>query len=1456
MHSFHPLIAEWFEDRFEAATAPQRDAWPHIAAGRDVLVSAPTGSGKTLAAFLICLDRLVESGVAGRLEDQIEVVYVSPLKALSNDIGRNLETPLAELEARAADRGLPAPGVRTAVRTGDTPAWERERMVRRPPHILVTTPESLFILMTAERSREALKHTRTVIVDEIHALVRDKRGAHLALTLARLDDLVLKAGGVRPQRVGLSATVRPIDAVARFLRGNSVDGRQGAVIVDSGHRRHMELAVDVPRSELGAVATNEMWSEIYDRLAELIRAERTTLVFVNTRRLCERIAHHLAERLGEDAVLAHHGSLSRRLRQTAEVELKAGRLRAVVATASLELGIDIGAVDLVCQIGSPRSIAVALQRVGRSGHQVDTSDARRIPRGRLFATTRDELIECAAVVRAIHQGQLDQLVIPDWPVDILAQQLVAACACESWNLEDLFQLVRSASPYAQLPRQAFDAVVDMLSDGITTSRGRHGAYLHRDRVNEMVRGRRGARLAAITGGGAIPDNANYLVVAEPEQTTVGTVDEDFAVESLSGDIFLLGTTSWRIRRVEAGRLRVEDARGAAPSLPFWRGEAPGRTVELSDAVSELRELIADDPASRGDGGPDPDRVAFLTEACGLDPAGAEQAIAYVRAGVAGLGVVPARRRVVAERFFDEGGGMQLILHAPFGVRINRAWGLALRKRFCRSFNFELQAAATDNGIVISLAEQHSFPLDVIFQFLTADTVEEVLTQAMLPSPMFSARWRWNVSRALAVLRFAGGRKVPPPIQRMRSDDLLASVFPDQVACQENLTGEIRIPDHPLVNETVRDCLHEAMDLDGLRDLLAGIMRGEIETRAIDTAEPSPFCHEILNANPYAFLDDAPLEERRARAVQLRRTLGHDAGDIGALDPAAIATVAEECWPVVRDADELHDALLTLVATPLVPEWRVWLGELLDTHRAAELRVAGLVLWVPAERRAVIEALYPDAVVTPELPDLDQPRPETREAAMTEVLRGWLESTGPETAPALAVRLGVPPDLVERGLARLEGEGQVLRGRFTTSNHRDTDAGTVEWCNRRVLARIHRLTLGQLRREIEPVSSADFVRFLYRWQHLAPGTVLHGADGLLQILRQLQGYEISGASLESEVLARRISKYEPELLDRLCLSGEVMWGRLSPHPAFESPVAMPVSSSADKGATVPAVRRPKRVRPTRVAPITLCLREDVDWLLACAGRPESASQESALSHPAREVFDVLATRGASFLAELVRATGRLTCEVEDGLWELVAAGLVSADGFDNLRALVDPKRRRGEGRGRAARPRHAAGRWALLDVGAPARSQATGAAGAAAACRDEAVARFAAQLLDRWGVVFRDLLARETLAPPWRELLWALRRMEARGEIRGGRFVAGFVGEQFARPDAVELLRVVRRDGPSTRPLRVPAADPLNLTGVVLPGPRVSALSGSPVELLPAGASSVPQNGRLAADGRPQAARPC
>jgi ATP-dependent Lhr-like helicase len=1335
LSAFDPLVREWFENHFKTVTEPQQMGWPEIRAGRDVLISAPTGSGKTLAAFLTAIDSLIQQARSGELPNQTQILYVSPLKALSNDVHRNLDVPLAGIRAVAEKQGVDLGTIRTSVRTGDTPAWERQQMGKTAPHILVTTPESLYILLTAEKSRKMLSSVRTLIVDEIHAVADDKRGSHLALSIARLEELV-KTGSAAPlQRIGLSATVSPIEDVARFLSPQ-------ARIVQVGRRRIFDLAVEVPRDELSSVATMEMWEEIYDRIAQLAQEHRTTLVFVNTRRLSERVAHHLGLRLGESAVLPHHGSLSRKLRHDAEQRLKKGELRAVVATASLELGIDIGTVDLVCQVGSPRSISVGLQRIGRAGHWVGA-----LPKGRLFATTRDELIECGALVRAIRNADMDRLEIPDAPLDILAQQMIAACACEEVSEDGLFGLIRSAAPYRNLDRQDFDQVLEMLSEGITTNRGRNGAYLHRDQVNHRVKGRRGARLAAITSGGAIPETAQYQVVAEPEGTVVGSLDEDFAVESMVGDIFLLGTTSWRIRRVETGRVRVEDAHGAAPTIPFWRGEAPGRTRELSLEVSRLREEIITVA----------DPIALLEHDCAMDRAGAEQAVAYVRAGHNALGVVPTQDTVVAERFFDEAGGMQLVIHAPFGSRINKAWGLALRKRFCRTFNFELQAAATDNGLVLSLSDQHSFPLEMVFSFLKTGTVEHVLRQALLDSPMFGARWKWNVGRALAVPRFSGGRKVPPPIQRMRSDDLLAAVFPDQAACAENLTGEIRVPDHPLVKETIANCLHEAMDLNGLRELLDRMEEGTLRTVSIDTPEPSPFCHEILNANPYAFLDDAPLEERRTRAVQMRRTLGpEDAGSMGSLDPAAIAQVAEESWPVVRDRDELHDALLTLILLPPVEEWRGLFQELAQTGRASTVNNK----WAATER-------------------LEQARGASVDALP--VIRGWMDSIGPSTATELSTRLSLPLPSVEGALAQLESEGQILRGNFSAPD---------QFCHRRILARVHRLTLGRLRKEIEPVSTAEFMRFLCRWQHVAPGAQQHGVDGLFQVLKQFEGYEISAAAWESAVLTKRLVSYHPDLLDRLCLSGEIMWGRLSPHPALET-------------------EGTRKVRPTRVAPLAIFLREDAAQLLP------AVNQLPLLSHSARDVLTALQARGALFFHELTRQTGRLASEVEDGLWELVAAGLVTADGFENLRALIDPKRRRGEGKARTARPRHAAGRWALLERGDGTTN----------------VEFFAKVLLNRWGVVFRDLLTRETLAPPWRELLQVYRRMEARGEIRGGRFVTGFLGEQFGRPEAVDLLRHVRRSPAPDEEIVVSPADPLNLTGILLPGPRAGTLGAEPLVLV-------------------------
>lgn len=1486
LSQFHPIIADWFRERVGTPTDVQEQSWPAIASGSNVLIAAPTGSGKTLSAFLYYIDLLFRKGVGCELEDRTHVVYVSPLKALSNDIQKNLQKPLSEISDAALAAGLLMPDIRVTVRTGDTPAWDRRQMLRRPPHMLITTPESLFLLLTAEKSRRILRDVRTVIVDEIHAVVPNKRGSHLALSLERLE---AEAGGTLT-RIGLSATQRPIETIARFLIGRRpkqdslpCDGTpgvhpslvDGCRIIDVGHRREMDLAVEVPKDELGPVASNAIWRDIYDRVAEFVRAHRSTLVFVNTRRLAERVAHHLEARLqdlGANAVAAHHGSLSRQIRLSAEERLKRGQTRVVVATASLELGIDIGTVDLVCHIGSPRAIAIGLQRVGRAGHWVGA-----IPKGRLFATTRDELLECAALVQAIRGGQLDRVHVPPAPFDILAQQIVAMVAVQEWREEDVFALCRRAFPYHALTRPDFDAVVRMLSDGIATRKGRGQALVYHDRINKRLRARRGARLAAITSGGAIPDTAQFTVKAEPEGTVVGSVDEDFAVESLAGDIILLGTHSWRIRGVGKGTMWVEDAHGAPPTIPFWRGEAPGRTIELSAEVASLRSdldslLTGDNSSSSGASLPSPlsrpnphplpltpdsSPIPWLQSHCGLDQRGAEQAIAYLLAGRAVLGTVPTQQKVVAERFFDESGGMQLVIHAPFGSRINRAWGLALRKRFCVTFDFELQAAATDEGIVISLGERHSFPLESVFGFLHSNSIKDVLTHAVLAAPMFATRWRWNATRALAMLRFAKGRRVPPQIQRMRAEDLLAAVFPAAVACQENLRGDAatrEIPDHPLVCETVRDCLTEAMDVDGLITVLQQIEAGEIDCVALDTPMPSPFCHEILNANPYAFLDDAPLEERRARAVEMRRSLPQDLADaVGALDPEAIRTVVEEAWPVVRDPDELHDALLTLVwvPDPHTSEWARHLSVLLQDGRAREVTqlspLSGVPIapevamghgrgqgkgafsghgegfhgYVATERLAVFKAVFPQAHTPAHTQQRDTDETADRDEAVLKVVQGWMECLGPVYSEELAQRLGLVKKEVDAALHRLEADGQILRGKFrslvTTSPRTPYSSPSLEWCHRRLLARIHRLTIGRLRREIEPVSAAAFMRFLLQWQHLAPGARLHGEAGLEEVLHQLTGFEAPASAWERAILPLRMSNYDHDFLDRLCLRGAVAWGRLSPHPRLEA--------QANSG-TSPV--SPKRVMATSVAPIALFLREDSGWLLQRpeqgppGTRPNGPFTLPAVSSPAQDIAQYLQARGASFFVDLVQGTGHLHAVVEQSLWELVAAGVVTADGFDNLRALLDPRRRRGQGRERGRRPRHSPGRWSLLR---PTFSFSDSHSSIPTPDPTSPIEPLARQLLSRYGVVFRDLLARESLSPPWRDLLVQYRKLELRGEVRGGRFVAGFTGDQFALPEAVESLRAMRKTkspGGTFHEIKISATDPLNLAGIILPGPRVPA----------------------------------
>ncbi|UGB38160.1 DEAD/DEAH box helicase [Frateuria soli] len=1558
LEHFHPAVARWFQRSFPAPTAAQAGAWPNIHAGRHTLVAAPTGSGKTLTAFLAAIDALVREGVAngGALPDETRVVYVSPLKALSNDIHINLEAPLEGIRAELEVAGLPDVAIRTAVRTGDTPQAERALMRKVSPHILVTTPESLYVLLGSASGREMLNGTRTVIVDEIHALANSKRGTHLALSLERLESLCQ-----RPlQRIGLSATQKPIEEVARFLVGsrdqapslpaliqNGGEGRgegrllpdtsqeqtasdspaspapssgpsghllsllssspgekdsSRCAIVDVGHTRPRDLAIEVPPVPLEAVMSNDSWETVYDRLAQLAREHRTTLVFVNTRRMAERAARHLAERLGKEAVAAHHGSLAKELRLDAEQRLKRGELKLLVATASLELGIDIGDVDLVCQLASPRSIAAFLQRAGRSGHAVNGT-----PKARLFPTSRDDLLECAALLDCVRRGELDALVQPVQPLDVLAQQIVAEVAAQEWDEDALYALVRGAHPYRELPREQFDAIVRMLAEGFSTRRGARAAYIHRDAVHRQLRARRNARLTAVTSGGTIPDTADYLVVLEPQNTIIGSVNEDFAVESLAGDVFQLGNTSYRILRVERDRLRVEDAHGAPPSIPFWLGEAPGRSDELSIGVARLRE----DVGALLDAGGVAAALAWLRSTLGMGEAAAQQLADYLHRAKVALGVLPTQHTIVFERFFDESGGTQLVIHTPFGSRINRAWGLALRKRFCRQFNFELQAAATEDAIVLSLSTSHSFPLEEVARYLHSNSAEHVLVQALLDAPLFPARWRWNAVTALALPRYTGGKKTPPQIQRMKSEDLLATVFPDQVACLENIVGERQIPDHPLVNQTLHDCLREAMDVDGLLRILRGFETGAITVVARDLTGPSPLASEVLTAAPYAYLDDAPLEERRTQAVQNRRWNAEDADDLGRLDPEAIAAVREEAWPQVRSGDEMHEAL-TLLGFATDGEvvanagWQERLDALARHHRATRLTLAadqapsplqgegwgegasiefqrreappslpfpsgerievrGLScveltpgppaspgpssdpfgatfspegrrngsVWVAAEVLPLWQVIHADA---PRHPPISAPpdyaaQAWTREDALVELVRRRLGGLGPTTPAVLAASLAVDAADIEPALLRLQSEGYVMQGRFTP------DAAGIEWCERHLLARIHRYTIGRLRREIEPVSRRDLMRFLADWQHLTPDTRLEGPDGLIATLHQLEGYEAAAGAWETELLPSRVGDYASRWLDELCRAGRFGWNRLR----------------AGGGST----------GPVRATPIVLLPRRQMAiWTAMATG---DQLQESLLSSRAQAVADALASQGALFFDELLDATHLLRTELENALGELVAAGRVTADSFAGLRALLLPAAKRDSRPHRRAR-RHAlseiedAGRWSLVRTVLPpagekvARKGSDGGSGLAGdpvgaapgksvsslqpsspsskrsgGERADEVEHVARVLLRRYGVVFWKLLEREApWLPSWRELLRVYHRLEARGEIRGGRFVEGLVGEQFALPEAIGALRGIRQREPTQQLVCISGSDPLNLVGTVLAGDRLPALAGTRV----------------------------
>jgi ATP-dependent Lhr-like helicase len=1729
----HPIVREWFLSKFGSATEPQIAGWPAVLRGEPTLISAPTGSGKTLAAFLVCIDKLLRAAIEGRLAAHTHVVYISPLKALSNDVQKNLDGPLAEIQQLAMQRGYLCPEIRTGVRTGDTLTKHRLAMLKHPPHILVTTPESLYILLTAGKSRLNLTRVQTVIVDEIHAIAGNKRGAHLALSLERLDALVcgenhlapgamLTGLSTPPQRIGLSATQNPIELVAAFLTGANHPGapssatpgperavfarlggtassspkvgpqkvgcpihddglivgmsgksqslaghRPPATIIQVGQRRTLDLAIEVPSAELTSITSTAMWEEIYDKLAALAEQHRSTLVFVNTRRLVERLSFELSERLGPtlgpDAVAAHHGSLSRTLRLDAEQRLKSGQCRILIATASLELGIDIGTVDLVCQIATTRAVAVAMQRVGRAGHWRGA-----IPKGRFFATTRDDLLEQAALLRKMVAGELDQLQVPEQPIDVLMQQIVATVGAESWSEDALFHVLRRAWPYRNLTPDQYEEVLALLHNGIENSRGRYGAYILRDRVQGHLHARRGSRSIAISNGGAIPDTSIFAVMLQPENVQIATLDEHFAVESSPGDVVLLGNTSWRIQRIDpAGKVLVEDAHGAPPSIPFWEGEAPQRTSVLSDAVSDLRTEIdtrtsnvtpstilgtpslihplesgtpslihplesgtpglihplesgtpglihplesgtpglqarvsypSDTDGALAPGVCSPEHtdespqaqlaetLAFLQRECFLNHSAALQLITYIVHGRAVLGAVPTKTTLIAERFFDEGGGQQLILHAPFGGRINKAWGLALRKRFCRGFNFELQAAATDNGINISLAEQHSFPLADVFHFLTTLTATTLLEQACIPSPLFKNRWRWAAGRSLQLLRMQKGKRVAPQIQRTRSDDLLASVFPHASACPETMTGDIEIPDHPLVREVMKDTLTEAMDIEGLLEVLQGINDGTIRCIAVDTPIPSLFAHELINAMPYAFLDPEDAAGRRARAVRTRGNVPSRLPEApGRLDPAAIATIRTQLWPDLRDEHELHDLLLQLIALPITfletlgapgpdsrtrdrnstQHWPLFFDRLAQQGRAHCIDIEGHPFWIATERLPEAALLWPDLSLPPTAsppdrsaaewrdpcislaaatnsgapplasemweattPAAPKPSASPRTTATLTLTQGWLQLLGPTTAEHLAALTHLAPSDILQSLLTMELQGLALRGVFEhpapAADAPTTPASAeTEWCERRILQRIHRLTLGTLRKQVEPVTPAVFMRWLLDWHHLAPNPEsthqLTGEEGVLAAIEQLEGFEAPAIEWERTLLPARVADYDPRWLDNLCLAGVLAWGRISPHPAWSSSgsstVPTPTPSSAPavtlhpdtpspgslhpgtprlqprvsypserEGALAPEVclssapprTAPRRVIPTTAAPITFYLRESSEWLhhaFASKSVDETTLTQS-LSAEAQTIRTLLREHGAAFTADLQRLSNLTKLQTTTALWELATAGLASADGFDQLRAMMDPRRKSlaiaqtpATSLRKRAAARTTAGRWSLLSgaqlsgaqplpqpattPGAPRLASETWASQDAQAATQSAIAHarrtdaaldaHARILLCRYGVLFRELLTRESNAPRWRDLLPILRRLEARGEIRGGRFVSGPFGEQYALPEAVDSLRKARKqhearagahspDSPEP-PITVAAADPLNLAGILVPGERIPAIPGRTVTFL-------------------------
>jgi ATP-dependent Lhr-like helicase len=1346
MPEFLPFVRRWFTATFSDATRPQREGWEAIASGRDTLIVAPTGSGKTLAAFLWALDHLHRLGMQRRLDDRVHVVYISPLRALNNDIEKNLREPLAGIRAAAAAEGLDLPEVRVAVRTGDTLAAARQAMTRRPPHVLITTPESLYILLTTQGFRPALAQARFVIVDEIHALMASKRGAHLALSLERLQALVEAGGaGVRPQRIGLSATVRPVEDALAFLTGATA--REPA-LVDAGFSRDLDVQVVAPVDDFLTATSDTVWDAALQQIAELVQAHRTTLVFAQSRRSAERLARDLNDRLPEGQVAAHHGSLSRRARLEAETRLKAGELRALVATSSLELGIDVGAIDLVVQVQSPRNVAAALQRVGRAGHLLS-----RTSRGRIVVTKGEELMEAAAVVRAIRERQLDRIAMPQAPLDVLAQQIVAAVAAESLEVDVLHQRFANAAPYYGLSRETFLEVVRAVAEPLPLEVKGIAPRILWDRVNDRLHARRGSRFLALTAGGTIPDAGLYDVYVAETDLKVGTLDEEFVTESLPGDVFLLGSHAWKIAKVRADRVLVEDAQGMAPTIPFWKGEHPSRSWDLGLAVGRLRR----DAADRLDA---PDFAAWAARETGVDTRAARAMHAWlVKAGEVLQGVADDEG-IVVESFADEMGGRHAMIHSVFGMRINGAWGMALREQIRRRFGLLVEASHVDDGILLSFAPGQTPPApERLVTLVTPEELDALLGEALIGSPLFGTRFRHAAVRALFIPRMTRGQRTPAYLQRLKADALLESV-----------RGQ---PDFPVVAETLRECFHDAYDVPRLKRLLERLHDGEAWTRHVDTPVPSPFVYPLLLAWDWAYLDTGHAEERRSDTVLMRKAWSVAPGPLRADIIAAVEAELQRTTPErrARDANELAAILDDLgdlareeIADRVVEDADGLIAALVAERRIAEIEFAGgRRTWIPATDATLYAGL-------------------ATEAGLERLLLRVLRTRGPMAVEALAGRYGLAAEDVTPALQRLVLRGVVRHGPFVAG------AEGTQYVHVAVLDEVQRRQV-HARRVPRPVAMAEqFSAFLLRRHHLHPAHRLVGPPGVLAALELLQGEDFPVRVWEQDLLPARVEDYQRDWLDRLGLSGEIVW------TVFEPPDRARAASDPTRG---------ERSRTGRVG---AALRDNVGWLRDGGERPElDPGTKNLLLH--------LQLRGASFARDLARATGLDPVRVQAALWELFRAGMATPDTFSAIVAAATlPRAGEDRARGRRRRPQRGqargpllhlppVGRWSALAEDEPLAPEE----------RDEARAHL---LLARYGVVARELARGD-----WATLRHVLLRMEYGGEVVRGYFVEGLSGEQYALEGALAELTApgTRRAEPH---VLVNLVDPANLWGRVWPLTRL------------------------------------